>query len=303
MKGLAALKREKAEREARKAEKERLKLEKKKEKEREARKRKVYKAYITRKRNQRRAESAKILKERQKSGDERGYYTILLTRNNKRIQRLGAKWWRNDALKLYHELIEKNRQEVDFPVEILTSHIGKSRKDNKTDARYEILMIKKTKDDEEAVSQFRDDYGKYKDTVVTGKGKESHIIVAKDEWLVEETFNVYGYHPVRDRKTYRFIYDELVMSDIEGKADIKRIMTFHNKLLIEQGMDFDLIICKNADECRRLCNKIFKDIEQSKNKLVFYGGEAKNTAAANWVERIMEKTGWNRTTVLKHTLI
>lgn len=310
MKGLAGLLKEKAEREARKAERERIKKEKEelkkkeaKEKQREKRRLKAYNTKIKRKRERRHAARAQVLKERELSGDEKAFHTIFVTRNNKRIQRLGASWWKNDALKLYHGLIEKNRREVEFPVEILTSHTGKSRKDNQKTACYEILLVKKIPDGYETVSQFRDEYGKYQNNIIVGKGKESHIIVEKEEWFVEETFNVYGYHPKRDRKTYRFIYNNLVTNNISCREDVKRIIRFYNKLIIEQGSEFDFVICKNADECRRLCNKIFSDIEKSGNKLVVYGGEAKNTMTTYWADRIVEKTGWLRSAVLKHTLI
>ena len=66
-------------------------------------------------------------------------------------------------------------------------------------------------ENEETVARFRNEQGQFVDNVIVDK--EQHVIIAKSEWLIEETFNVYGYHPVKDRKTYDFILNDIRKED------------------------------------------------------------------------------------------
>ena len=102
------------ERKKRKAEKERIKKEKEKEKLKEKRRlkrlkrqkkmKKVYnrRAYLKRRQ--------KELDRRKELGDEYAYYSVYITKNNKRVRFVGCSWWKTDAYKIYNDAIEKNRK-------------------------------------------------------------------------------------------------------------------------------------------------------------------------------------------------
>ena len=110
-----------AARKARKEEKARLKKEKEKEKKR-------IKALERKKRLKRLNNKRAYLKRRQaqldmlkKTGDEGGYYTIIITKNNKKIRSIGMERWKLKAYETYNNIIEKNRQKTIFPKTIMTN--------------------------------------------------------------------------------------------------------------------------------------------------------------------------------------
>lgn len=300
MKSLARIKREKEEREARKAEKERLKAEKlKAEKER---KRLEHKRKMKKKQNDRyRGKLRKEEEERRKKlGDEKAFYSIYIVQNRKRVKWVASAWWRTDAYTKFNAAIEENRKSVQFPVETLTKHGNDSRENHKESVKYEIIIVKKVKEDEETIRQFRDDNGKFVDNVIVDK--DFHVIVAKEEWLVEESFNVYGYHPIKDRKTFGFIYDEILTANLRPDGDPKRVRTMMNKLIIETFDDFDLVITKNANECQRLYNALMKKVESSKQKQIVFTGEIPQPMVSAMFDKIEEKTGWNRKLIQKNSV-
>lgn len=300
MKSLSRLKREAEERAARKAEKERLKEEKRKselEEKRKKRKQKLKKAQNERYRDKLRKEEAD---RRKKLGDEKAFFSIYIVQNRKRIKWVGSSWWKSDAYAKFNSAIEQNRQQVEFPVTVHTKHGNDNRKTHKEKVKFEIIIIKKVKEDEETIRQFRNDDGKFVDNVISDS--DSHVIVAKEEWLVEETFNVYGYHPIKDRKTFGFIYNELLVSDIRTDGDPKRVRTMMNKLIIETFDDFDLIITKNADECQRLYAALQKKVQTNKQKQIVFTGEIPQMMVSTMFDKIEEKTGWNRKLIQKNSV-
>lgn len=285
MYGLKRMKEIKAQKEALKAEKERIKKEKEAEKlklKKEAHRKKLKSAANKRFYKKRRD---KELKEREKIGDELAFYTIFITKDKKRIQRIGAARWKTDAYKLFNEAIEKNESEVKFPLKYITKTSDKA-----VVTKYEIVMMKKVKEDDEKITQFKNEDGKYVDNIIIDK--DSHIIEAKHDWLIEETFHVYGYHPRRDRKTYDFILNEMILKEATMKNDIRSITTYKNKLFIDYIGDFDFVICKNSSEAQRLYTKLEHDIPKNFKKLVFFLGEINKNRISDTIARMMDKTGW-----------
>lgn len=282
-----------------KEEKKRIREEKKKEK---LRLKKIEHKKKLRQKQNRRAYLKKrqvILDERKKKGDERAYFLVLLCKNRKRIKRIGASWWKTDAYEIYNNAIEENEKTVKFPVKMLTSSNNNKRSDNKRNVKYEIIIVKNVSENDDTTTKFRNDNGKFVDTTITDK--PNHIIVAKHEWLVEESFNVYGYHPVKDRKTYDFILNEMVLKDFNDKRDTRRIITFQNKLIIQYIDDFDFVICKNPNECQRLYNQLEKDIKEQKNKYILFMGKLAKTLTTWMLNELENKTGWDRATCKKTT--
>ena len=286
MYGLKRMLEIKAEKERKKAEKEAKKKEKEEEKLRL--KREAHKKKLKKKANQRfyQKRRKKELAEREKIGDEYAFYSIYLTRNRKRYKWIGASWWKTDAYKIFNKAIEENRAEVSFPLKIVETSNNKIKK-----MKYEIVIVKKVKEDDDKISQFKNEDGKYIDNIIIDKN--SHIIEAKHEWLIEETFYVYGYHPRRDRKTYKFILNDLLLNNItHTKEDTRSITTFQNKVFIDYIGDFDFILCKTPEEAQRLYTKLEHDIPNKDKKYIFFLGEINKNRINSQVQRMMEKTGW-----------
>lgn len=226
-------------------------------------------------------------------GDEYGYYMIILTKNRKRIKRLGATHWRSDSYNKYSTILEENNNKVKFPATICTLKNEEEKKKH-AELIYELLLVKSIKQGENNISKLMNKDGKFVDNMTIGD-KENHIIIKKDVWLVEETFAVYGYHPKNDRKTYQFICDNLILNKPDIPDEMKRIMIYNNKLLIENINDFDFVICKNKDQCYKLYELLEKTIQNLKKKYIVFMGEITNKTLKNkWINRIQEKTGWSR---------
>lgn len=279
------------------AEKKRIKEEKKKEKERlkkierhKKSRQKSNKKYYAKMR-------AKKLAEKTKEGDEKGSYLILLVKDKKRYDKLGEYRWKNAAFKAYNEAIEENSK-ISFPVQTLVSKIGNATKK----VEYEIIIASLLKKDEETnVTQFRNKEGKYVDTVVMDRKR--HCIIAKHDWFIEETFYVYGYHPIRDRKTYPFILNNIVLNNINSRDDIRSITTHKNRLFINYINDFDFVVCKNCSEAERLYLTLQKDIpKQYKDYVLFLGEIVQKNSVSRLLDRIAEKTGWERKLLNKYKM-
>ena len=253
--------REQAEREQRKAEKERIKKEKEEEKKR-----------------LKRIEHKKKLKHKQ---NQRYYKKV----KAKRLQE--------------NKAIEENQATVKFPVQI---HEGneKRQKDGERsiNATYEIMILQRTPEGQQ-INSFRNKSGKFIPNIIIDD--ENYTIIAKHEWLVEETFNVYGYHPVKDRKTFDFVLNEMVLKDCE-RDNIKRIFSFNNRVLIQYDSDIDIITCKTASDAKRLYSELKKTTDGNKFLIFTEGMTSKNIST--WVlNKLEEKTGWKRSSCKRiHTL-
>ena len=286
-----------AARKARKEEKARLKKEKEKEKKR-------IKALERKKRLKRLNNKRAYLKRRQaqldmlkKTGDEGGYYTIIITKNNKKIRSIGMERWKLKAYETYNDIIEKNRQKTIFPKTIMTNR--KNGLHEEQSAKYEILLVKKVNDGENTENSFRNKDGKFTKNIITDW--KNHIILEKNDWLVEEKFGVYGYHPVKDRKPYTFILNELLLNNEDVGEEMRRVMVFKNKLIIQYLDDFDFVTCYNNKQAKRLYDKLEKDVSKLNKKYVVFMGETRATNIKKWLDKMEDKTGWKRNSLMHKT--
>lgn len=302
MYGLKRLLEIEAERKKRKEEKQKLKAEKEAQKKAEKReKRKKRLKHYTNKRYYAKIKKANETK-RKKIGDKRTYCMVLLTKNKQRIKKLGVAWWRSDAQKIYNDALEQNRKEVKFPVKFRTSSNKNKRAENKKPTKWELLLVERLTEDDENITQFRDDDGKFVNVKLTDNKK--YKVIAKDEWYIEEMFNVYGYHPTKDRKDYSFIMKNLFLKKLEKIHDIFRVNVLYNKVIISHSEDFDFIICKNHDEAERLYTSFQNDENICNNKnIVFFGNIVGKTNISNMYDRMQEKTGWDRILCQTTTMI
>lgn len=280
--------REKEERKRQREEERKRKLEEKKklkkiEHKKKLRKKQNRRAYLKRRKVE--------LDNRKAIGDEYAYFLVLVTKNRKRIKRIGAAWWKSDAYKIFNEAISKNQNDVSFPVNAITKKVDNTRRKN--DLKYEILIVKKTKADEETVAQIRDDKtGRFVNNVIVDS--TDHVIVDKHIWFVEEKFNVYGFHPKKDKKTYDFILNNFILNNPDKGDAMRRILVYNNKLIIQYIEDFDFVICRDKTQCQELYNKLYRDITKMKRKYIVFMGEVSTSASSKWLDRLVEKTGWSR---------
>lgn len=283
-------KREKAEKEERKRERERKRLEREAEKKRIAKEKRRKNKIRAKNRRAYRKHRQKELREHRLIGDIQAYHIIIITKNRKKIKNMGCAWWRSNAMNRYNELIEQNRAEVKFPVRLYETNEKKQKQSKRSEkVKYEILVIQKITGDEDNVTHFRNEQGMIVENYI-GDNK-SYKIVAKDEWYVDETFNVYGYHPSTDRKNFDFILNELVLKGLD-KYSIKRIFCYKHRVIIQKDDDFDFVTCKTTQEAERLYDTLMEYV--GKNKDIIFSNRLSRDMSSWILNEMEQKTGWSR---------
>lgn len=282
--GLKRLLEIKAERQKRREEKARIKAEKEKAKLEE--RKKARSKRLLKKRNARKyAKRKKALDEYRKlMGDEKGTFSIYLMKNGKRVKFFGRKRFKNAALELYFDLLKKNREEVAFKQTIVKNY-GKY-----VENKYELVLVKKlTPEESNNVTLLRDDSGKFIENYLVDA--PTHKILDKNEWLIEETFNVYGFDPQKERKDFKFIYDNIIL---KPQTKYSRIFIYNNKLFHYYDDDFDMIRCKDTKQAIELYDKIDSMVDKKKYPSIFFMGKLSGTSVEWILEKMQIKTGWTR---------
>lgn len=271
-------------------EKKERKIAREKERERKRKEKRSIQLRQKRARKYYRQNRKKELAERAKNGDEKAFYMVVIVKEKKRIRVLGTAWWKSNAYKIFNEAIETNRKKSKFKK---TFYVTRTEGNAVVkDIKYEIVIIKKTKEGEETVSQFRNEQGKFVDNVIIDW--PGHVILDKDEWYAEETFGVYGFHPSREKKTYNFILNELLLNTGDCGDEMKRVMVYKNILIIHRTDDFDFVTCFDEEQAAMLYDMLQDDILKLKRKYIVFMGRVSEEMTSEWIDRFEEKTGWDR---------
>lgn len=274
----------KAERERKKAEREKIKAEKEKKKKEErklARKKKLKKANNARAYAKRKAASDAY---HNSMGDEKGSFSIYLMKNGKRIKFYGRRRYKVAALQMYHEILSENNDKVMFPKKLFKS-CSKIR-----EHKYELVLVKKIDETEEDnVTLLRNEDGKFIENYLIDA--PTHKILDKNDWLIEEMFHVYGFDPQKERKDFNYIYNNIILRD---PSIYSRVMVHNNKLIHHYDDDFDMVICKTTEQAIELYDKIEKMIDPKKHKTILFMGKLSGTMSSWIIDEIQKKTGWTR---------
>ena len=113
-------------------------------------------------------------------------------------------------------------------------------------------------------------------------------IVRLKEYFYEEKFSVFGYGERMDTKKILKLF--LLNRTKEDK--IKQVNYINNKLLIYQNYDFDIIICKNSYDTKRLYNVLIEFCETNNVNNILFTGSVNKKNRTKTYKRIVEKTGW-----------
>jgi hypothetical protein len=273
-----------AERKRRREEKARIKAEKEKLKKEE--RRKARQKRLKKKQNQR--YQAKVRKARdtyhKSIGDEKGVFTIYLFKNGKRFKYIGHNLYKVAAMQRYYKILAENNEKVQFKQEYSKA------KHKLIKNKYELILVKRLDvGDIDNVTLLRNDEGKFVGNYFVDS--PTHKILDKNEWLVEETFNVYGFDPQKDRKDFSYILNNIILN---GTDKYTRIFVYSNKLIHHYDDDFDMVICKDAKQAIALYDKIEKMVDHKKYKNLFFMGKIRSLAASWFIDELEAKTGWSR---------
>lgn len=211
-------------------------------------------------------------------------YQIIITHNNKQVEYIGTFNNENKAYKKFQEIVSNN-QKIDFPVFYVSSKYIE-------EARYEIILIKKRLNENMPIStKLRNEYGEFVDYTTNN---DKWIVYDKAPYYKEETFWVYGFHPLVQRKTFKFIFNDILKPLCKSKNGTTLIV-YQNKLIIDSLYKTELIICKNKSDCIRLYNLIEEKVNKEKIKNINFGGNwsYSKIGRQTCIKKIQNLTNWN----------
>lgn len=221
-------------------------------------------------------------------------FKIVSMLNGKQNGYIGQYHTYSDANEKIKELLEENAKVV-FPRKYLNKGVISVLKDE-----YLILERNRFGDKEDGI--VRNEFGKFIKQKITNSTK--WVVCDKIIKQVEETFWVYGYDPKTDRKTYTWIFDNLIKGEIHNSYDIIRILVYKNKLIIKYDeKPMTMVMCKNQSDSIRMYNMISEAIRKEKGKqIVCVGAYNVISDARREIEKeIIELTGWSKMKVQRST--
>ena len=211
-------------------------------------------------------------------------FKIVATLNGKQKEFIGNYSTSEEAYVKFKEL-QKLNDDVIFSRKVINA--GKLK-----ESRDEYLILQKNRYGDLKPGQLRNEFGKVVEQQTNSSVWE---IYDKCERLVEETFWVYGKCPKTDRKTFKWIYDNKIIGNLNNSYDIERVILYKNKLIIKHDeLPMDIIICKNISDGIRLYNLLEEWCK--KNKQVFFlGSYNKVSDKRRQLEaELIELTGWDK---------
>ena len=262
---------------------------KKKEKERLKRLKEKKKRPVGRpkKRGPKKKRKKKIEKIPQKVGPkfQKPYsYKIISCRNGVQNKFIGRYRDIKEAYDVFNALKTQDNNVI-FPSNITGIH----QIENSID---EYILIEKNED--KTSTLLRNEYGKF---VEQTTNKNGWIIIDKFRYKREEEFWVYGYNSKNDRKTFLWIYNNLIISDLYGNLDFKRIFFYKNKIVIKNDAnEIDLVLCKDESDAVRFYNKTEEWIKRDKIKQVLFMGDYSSISdrRRKLEDELIALTGWTK---------
>lgn len=207
-------------------------------------------------------------------------YRVLLLQNGKFKKKLHECKSNTTSKNNYKRILDEN-EEVKFPRKFLTT-------DKVTPVLYEVCRVKRfeEKDKERTI---RDRLGRLVPPIVLWG---EWTVLEYEYYEIEETFYVYGYDPISDRKDFDFILG-LLVKGIGDEKLTKDIIVLNNKLIIYNEYQFDIVICKSKTDARRLYDVLLDVSKDNKLKRLLFMGKASEKMTGELYEMMMEVTGWD----------
>jgi hypothetical protein len=178
----------------------------------------------------------------------------------------------------YHALIEQNKG-VKFPKKFINTLKIKP-------VKYKICVVKPT-ESTDVFRTLRDDFGK----IFVEKPIGDWTILASNDYQIEETFWMFGFDNKINRPTITEVVKRLVAGAYKAKM-VKQIIVVHNKLVIYNEDQFDMVICKCKEDAQRLHHALGAVAKKQKIKSLLFMGTATPATVSRMYQIIHEHTGW-----------
>jgi hypothetical protein len=205
-------------------------------------------------------------------------YRVILTMNGEFKQTLYKCKTRNTCFVHYHRIKDENK--VFFPRKHVNSH-------GIVPVEYTMYIVKEREEDD-INRTIRDDFGRL---IEEPPLFNKWTILDSAPYDFEETFWLYGYDPRKDRKTIHDIIKKLMLGAYK-KTMLKQIIVVHNKLIIYNEDQFDMVLCKCKKDAQRLHHALSKATRSNKIKSLLFMGTATPATVSYMYDIIMEHTGW-----------
>lgn len=229
-----------------------------------------------------------FIRRRLHKGDEQGRFIIYFVKNKEYNKTYAWYAWKFGSMEKFNKLVAANHERSICP----RLYESRTKRSGEQPVKYEILIKQKIDPSVETnESLFRDELGA---SITVKTDDPEWRILAKDDWYIEENFYLYGYHPKYDRKDAKFIIDNVIMKYVE-EYSICRIFIWKSYLFIENDDDFTFVLTKASDEAVRLYNILYDRLSQIEN--LYFTGTLSKGSIPTWVDKMMEKTGWEEKTV------
>lgn len=178
----------------------------------------------------------------------------------------------------YRKIIDANN-DIIFPREYVNYNGIKK-------ITYKVAIIKDTEDGDE-FRVLRDKMGR----TYTEKPLGDWTILDDHPYNFEETFWMFGRNPVNDRVTIHDIIKP-IMEGAYKKNMVKQLIVVHNKLVLYNEDQFEMIICKCKKDAQRLHHALAKACGNNKIKSIVFMGTASEATVSYMYEIIQNYTGW-----------
>lgn len=205
-------------------------------------------------------------------------YKVILTVNGKILKTMYSSNNRRDCFSAFNEI--KHENNVLFERKYI--NCGKITK-----ANYRIHIVKKSTEDD-VPRTLRDSFGKE----YVEKPIGEWTVLDAEDYKIEETFWIYGENM---RGLQRPNISEVVkrlMIGVADKRNLKEVVVVHNKLLIYNEDQFDMVICKNIFDAQRLHHSLGSICLKNNYKNILFRGTAKKADISDFYQFIKENTGW-----------
>jgi len=200
-------------------------------------------------------------------------YEIILTENDKKVKTLYTYNREYDALYRFTNISNKN---ILFP--------KKQVYKNKvlTEVTYHILLLKKRGEGDKGII-VRDKYGKLLNSF---NEDPEWVVLGRSDYNIEEQFSVTG---ANRKLNLEEIISHVLLNKLTDKNP-KQVVLLNNKVIVE-GINLNMITCKDIDEAIRLYNQLRIHCFEKKTKNVIFFGSVPKHNKKPWYKKIHELTG------------
>lgn len=248
---------------------------------------------IKKKKKRKKYKKRKVKKEPKKRTYSKHTHQIVLLNNNKQVEFIGSYPSETKANIAFNKLMAESNNVI-YPVQT-----NNTKHKTLEPSKYELAIIKKREDNDPKVTMIRNEMGDYVEQITTS---ENWVIYDKKPYKKEETFWVYGFHPLVQRKTFLFVFNEIVKPKTKNKGNILNIMLFKNKIVFETTYgETDMVICKTKSDAIQFYNILEEWCVKEKEVkyYLFLGDYSKMTDLM--VNKIHKLTNWDKLKIIRNS--